>query len=191
MNSLATLQVDHRHAQREITELKQAQQELKEQILASQRIVETLSSHNNSLTLKNQEQEQQVGELQQRIETIRAENKQQVEELSRENESIRGALEQQLQTVTSQSQLNKGELEHELDKMRAKLKYLEETRRGVEEREELSRQEALFKGVVEEVCDEFEDYREVLGRVQHLEKYRSEYYFNTEKIQYLCKMLDS
>jgi predicted patatin/cPLA2 family phospholipase len=59
-----------------------------------------------------------------------------------------------------------------------------------EERERLARQEQEFRVMVDEVCDEYTDYNNVLKRIQYLEKYRAEYYFNIEKIQLLCRMLD-
>jgi hypothetical protein len=45
--------------------------------------------------------------------------------------------------------------------------------------------------MVDEVCNEQTDYEKVIKQVQYLEKYRSEYYYNIEKIQYLCRMLDN
>lgn len=62
--------------------------------------------------------------------------------------------------------------------MNAKITYYEATRKEVEDREGASKQEMFFKAMVDEVCDEYEDYENVLKRVQYLEKYRSEYYFN-------------
>lgn len=45
--------------------------------------------------------------------------------------------------------------------------------------------------MVDEVCNEQADYEKVIKQVQYFEKYRSEYYYNIEKIQYLCRMLDN
>lgn len=48
-----------------------------------------------------------------------------------------------------------------------------------------------YNNLVAGVCDESEDYGKVIDRLRYLQRFRKEHYFNVEKIQYLCKLLDN
>lgn len=41
------------------------------------------------------------------------------------------------------------------------------------DRERISKQEHEFKMMVDEVCDEYADYENIMKRIQYLEKYRA------------------